>query len=99
MTRLLDEGLKVDAVFAHNDNMILGLIDAYETAGIGLPPVLVGFDGIETAIRYIKKGKLSATVAQRPDIMGKLAVESAAMFFRGVHLSSEIPVDLKLIEE
>lgn len=99
VTRLLDEGLKVDAVFAHNDNMILGLIDAYETAGIGLPPVLVGFDGIETAIRYIKKGKLSATVAQRPDIMGKLAVESAAMFFRGVHLSSEIPVDLKLIEE
>ncbi len=99
VTRLLDEGLKVDGVFAHNDNMILGLIDAYETAGIGLPRVLVGFDGIENAIKYIKKGKLSATVAQRPDIMGKLAVESAAMFFRGVKLSNEIPVELKLIKE
>jgi len=99
VTRLLGEGLKVDGVFAHNDNMILGLIDAYEGAGVQLPPVLVGFDGIDTAIKYIKIGKLSATVAQRPDIMGKRAVESAAMFFRGVNLPREIPVDLTLIED
>lgn len=98
VTRLLEEGLKVDGVFAHNDNMILGLIDAYDVAGVKLPPVLVGFDGIETAKGYIKKGTLSATVAQRPDLMGKLAVESAALFFRGVTLASEIPVGLELIE-
>ena len=61
---LLKGGLRVDAVFAHNDAMILGAIDAFEAAQKPLPAVLVGFDAIPDALAAIREKKLTATVAQ-----------------------------------
>lgn len=95
----LARGKKFDGAFAHNDNMILGLIDAFETVGVALPKVIVGFDGVAAAVRSIREGKLTATVAQRPDQMGILAVSTAASYFRGESVPQEIFVDLKLIKD
>ncbi len=87
---------KIDGVFAHNDEMVLGAIAAAEAAGRkGI--IFVGFDAIPDAIAAIKAGKLAATVAQQPKVMGELGVEKAVEYLNGKKLPKFIPVPLKLI--
>ena len=98
MLRLLQTGVQFDAVFAHNDNMILGVLDAMESVKFVGSRVLIGFDAIREAVRAVHQGKLTATIAQRPEIMGYLTVQSAARLLRGEQIPPEIPVELELIE-
>ena len=99
MLRLLQTGVHFDAVFAHNDNMILGVLDAMELANYSPSRILVGFDAIREAVRAVQQGKLTATIAQRPQIMGGLAVQNAVRLLRGEQIPPEIPVELELIEK
>ncbi len=96
---LMQRGLAFDGIFAHNDNMILGAAEALETHGRPSRIVLVGFDGIQAAIEALRRGRIDATIAQKPERMGTLAVSSIANVWRGEKLSSPIRVDLKVIEK
>ena len=98
MKALLDQRLDFDGVFAHNDSMILGALEALEARDRSVRPVLVGFDGIPEAVQAVRSGRLSATIAQQPARMGELALESAALFFRGKTPAANIAVRLELIE-
>lgn len=98
MQRLLQRGVQFDAVFAHNDNMILGVLDQLEKAGYPNSPVLIGFDAIDEAVKAVQQGRLTATVAQRPETMGRLAVRNAVSFLRGEGIQPKILVDLEVIE-
>ena len=51
---------KIEVVFANNDDMALGAIDALEAAGKPLPPI-VGVNAVPDAIAAIMAGKLLAT--------------------------------------
>lgn len=87
---------QIDGVFAHNDEMVLGAIQAAESAkrtGI----VFVGFDAIDDAVKAVKDGKLAATVAQQPALMGQLAVETAVKYLNGQQVEQYIPVALSLV--
>ena len=87
---------KIDGVFAHNDEMVLGAIQAAEAAGrTGI--IFVGFDAIDDAVKAVKEGKLAATVAQQPAEMGRLAVEMAVKYLRGEKVEKFIPVPLSLV--
>ena len=88
---------QIDAVFAQNDEMILGAIDAAKEAGRADRIVFVGFDAIDDAITALENGELSATIAQQPKEMGRLGVESAMEYLGGEDVSSFIAVDLALI--
>ena len=99
MLRLLQTGVNFDAVFAHNDNMILGALEAMESAKYTRPRVMIGFDAIREAVRAVEQGKLTATIAQQPESMGHSAVQSAARILRGEQLDPEISVELELIEK
>ncbi|CAN2040844.1 ribose transport system substrate-binding protein [Candidatus Magnetomoraceae bacterium gMMP-15] len=96
--RLLKQGLSFDAVFAHNDNMILGAIEAFEKSAKKKSFVSVGFDAIPKALQALSQKRLTATIAQKPESMGWLAVKNAVSTFRGKNLPSVILVDLKLIK-
>ncbi len=98
MRHLLQEYPKIDGVFAHNDNMILGTLDALGASIAGTAPVLVGFDGIREAQRALREGRLTATIVQKPEKMGALAVESLARLYRGEKLAPRILVDLEVAE-
>lgn len=52
---------------------------------------IVGFDGVAEAVKQIWAGKFSATVAQRPDVMGNKAVEILAQLMRGEKKPSDFP--------
>ena len=96
--RVLKSDQKIDGIFAHNDNMILGAIDAYAELGIALPTVMIGFDAIPEALRSVRQHKLTATVAQQPETMGKLAINTAARFFRGEKINPRVLVGLSLVK-
>ncbi|WP_428909597.1 ribose ABC transporter substrate-binding protein RbsB [Niallia sp. Krafla_26] len=84
----------VQAVFAHNDEMALGAIEAIKAAGQDV--VVVGFDGTEDAIKSVELGQLTATVAQQPALMGEEAVKAAEQILNGEKLEEIIKVPLEL---
>ena len=86
----------IDGVFAHNDEMILGAIEAAEAAGAeGI--TFVGFDAVDDAVAAVEEGTLAATVAQQPALIGELGVETAVRYLNGEDVSDSIPVDLQLV--
>lgn len=88
----------IAGVFAHNDEMVLGAIQAAEAANrTGI--VFVGFDAIDDAVQAVKDGKLAATVAQQPAEIGRLAVETALKSLNGEKVEASIPVPLTLVTQ
>ncbi|MFY9941071.1 MAG: substrate-binding domain-containing protein, partial [Desulfobacterales bacterium] len=92
------QGLLFEGVFAHNDEMILGALEALPADGSPGHPVLVGFDASPEAVQAVRDGRLSATIAQQPARMGELALEAAASYFRGETPAAEITVALEVLE-
>jgi ribose transport system substrate-binding protein len=73
----------IDALFACNDMMALGALEAIEAAGrIGRIRV-IGFDAVDDARKAIAAGTMEASVAQYPGEMGRIAIESAVKLIRG----------------
>lgn len=52
-----------DAVFAHNDDMMMGALQAMKDAGIDLDDVVtISYDGVPDALRAIQDGEHDATI-------------------------------------
>ncbi|MEH0875888.1 ribose ABC transporter substrate-binding protein RbsB [Pectobacterium cacticida] len=96
MQNLLTAHPDVQAVFAQNDEMALGALRALQTAG-KTDVLVVGFDGTQDGVKAVESGKLAATVAQRPDQIGVIGIETAAKVLKGEKTQAIIPVDLKLV--
>ena len=94
-TNMLQANPDVVAIFAHNDEMALGAIQAAKSAGKQI--FIVGFDGTEDAQKAVQDGTMAATIAQQPELMGKLAVETAAKVVKGEKVEAKIPAELKLV--
>ena len=58
---------------------------------------IVGFDGTADADKAVKDGTLAATIAQQPDQMGKIAIDTAQKVIKGEAVEAKIPVDLKVV--
>lgn len=95
MENLLQANPDVQAVFAHNDEMALGAIEAIRSSGKNIP--VIGFDGNEDALKSIQAGQLTATVAQQPELIGQLAVQAAHDVLQGKTVEKSIPAPLKLV--
>lgn len=97
MENMLQANPNIKAVFAQNDEMALGAIEAIKAAGLSGAIQVVGFDGTEDGINSVKAGVLSATVAQQPEEMGRLALQAAFDHFAGITIDEYIPSPLELI--
>ncbi|CAM4504797.1 MAG: ribose ABC transporter substrate-binding protein RbsB [Paenibacillus macerans] len=95
MENLLQANPNIQAVFAQNDEMALGAVEAVASSGKNI--VVIGFDGSADALRAIKEGKLSATIAQQFDLIGQKAVQTAADILRGKPVEKYVPVAIKLV--
>lgn len=94
---LLASKAEVQAIFAQNDEMALGALRAVNTANKKV--LIVGFDGTDDGVKAVKSGKLAATIAQQPDVIGSLGVATADKILKGEKVDAKIPVDLKVISE
>lgn len=96
MENILQSNNDIQAVFAHNDEMALGALQAIDAAGKkGI--VVVGFDATADAVSAVNAGTMSATVAQKPDLIGQQAIETAVKVAKGEQVPSAIPVELELV--
>ena len=92
MENMLQADGDIKAVFAANDEMALGAVEAMSGAGKNV--LVVGFDATDDAIAAVKAGRMAATVAQQPELIGSTAVENAVNLINGVSIPSSIPVEV-----
>jgi ribose transport system substrate-binding protein len=97
MENILQAQPEIDGIFCHNDEMALGALRAVEAAGRLSAIKIVGFDATDDAVKSVKDGKLVATVAQKPRVMGSMAVDTAKQVLDGVKVDEFIPVPLELV--
>ena len=92
-------GNKIDAVFAHNDEMGLGAVKALENAQLSDKVIVVSIDAISDAVQAVKKGRLDATVFQNARVQGGKAIETAVKIARKEPYEKETMVPFKLITQ
>lgn len=93
MENILQANPDVQGVFAHNDEMALGAVEAVGSKEV----VIVGFDATDDAVKAVQDGKMAATVAQKPALMGQTAVQTAVSLLSGQEVDGVIPVEVELI--
>lgn len=96
MENILQSKGDIDAVFAQNDEMALGAQKALEDQGLN-DVLVVGFDATDDAVDAVKNGKMAATVAQQPLLIGETAVDAIDKVLKGEKIDKFIPVELKLV--
>jgi D-allose transport system substrate-binding protein len=70
------------AIFCANDDMALGAVEAARSAGKD-KLIVIGVDGNTNAVKSIKAGRLNASVAQLPYLVGMQAVEDVKKVLAG----------------
>lgn len=83
MENILQSQSKIDAVYAANDDMALGVIQAMKAANRLEGTIIVGTDGIDDAREAIRRGEMRATIATPPYRQGYIAVQVAVAIARG----------------
>ena len=92
-TNLLQAHPNVKAIFAENDEMALGAIEALGDKA-GKDVIVVGFDGVEDALKAIKEGTMYASIAQQPADMAAQAVVEASKLLKGEAATKEMQGDV-----
>lgn len=94
---ILQANPNLEAVFACNDMMALGAIEAISAAGKTGEIIVVGFDAITDSRKAILEGTMTGSIAQYPKEMGRAAVEYAVKAIQGESVPKEIPIKIELI--
>lgn len=95
MENMLQANPDIQAVFAANDEMALGAMEAI--SGAGKKVMVMGFDATDDAIASIKAGQMAGTIAQQPALIGSTAVEYAMKLIAGESIPNSVPVEVTLI--
>jgi ribose transport system substrate-binding protein len=96
MENILQRDHDIQGVFAQNDEMALGAATAVNEAGLkGV--AIVGFDATPDGVAAVKSGELTATVQQRPRLIGKEGVDAAKRLLAGESVPASIAVPVTLI--
>lgn len=85
------------ALFASNDNMAMGAIEALKSAKVLDKVMVVGFDGNPEAAEAILRGEMAVSVAQRPSNMGSIGVESLMKMVKGEALPPVVDTGAELV--
>ena len=88
MTKYLIDHPSFDAIFAENDAMALGAIEALNAEKRFPWPLIIGYDGVPEALRAIREGQMEATIAQDPVALGETAMEIIGGIIEGKKVSA-----------
>lgn len=95
MENILQSEPELKGVFAHNDEMALGALQAIAASKKDIK--VVGFDATDDAVNEVKTGKMTATVAQKPELMGETAILTAIKLIAGEEVEKSLPVEVELV--
>jgi ABC-type sugar transport system substrate-binding protein len=91
-------GDQINGVYANDDTMARGFIDAWKEARPDQPvPPLVGIGGQRDAFASIAAGEMTATIIQSPAVDGRLAIDTMARVLDGETVEKRIPMDLTVV--
>lgn len=96
LTRFGDD---IDGVYANDDTMALGFIDAWKESGRSLDalPPIVGINGQVQAFDLIRAEQYYATIVQSPAEDGKLAAETIIKLIEGGTVDKRLPIPLTVV--
>ena len=88
---LKKHGHDIDVVYAHNDDMALGAIQAIEEAGLkpGKDILVVSIDGVKEALQAVIDGKINCSVECNPEF-GPRAFDTVAKLVAGQAVPKKI---------
>ncbi len=95
-TNILQIHSDIKGIYAANDTMALGMIEAMGGASVEAGIIVIGTDAVPEAIEAVRNEKLHATIAQFPYEMGYNGLALAVRALEGQELPDEIqaPIDL-----
>src|SRR5262249_13191650 len=96
-TDMLQAHPDINALFAANDMMALGAMQAIKAAGRSGQVVVACYDNIDTAQQALREGTMAATVDQHPERIGAEGVRAAARLLKSESIPAEIPIQVELI--
>jgi ribose transport system substrate-binding protein len=93
-------GKQITAVYAHNDEMALGAIQALKAAGLtpGKDVIVVSVDGQRAALESINRGELGATVESNPRF-GPVAFDTIEKIRRGETVPTKILINDRFFDK
>ena len=97
MENLLTTYPDVRAVFATNDQMALGAVEAIAARNLTGKVVVVGVDATAEAVHAIEAGRLAADVAMHPEALGGKSVEAAIRAAKGEPVEKKISTGETLV--
>lgn len=94
------EGRQINALYAHNDDMALGAIQAIEEAGLkpGRDILIVSIDGVRGAFEAMIAGKLNCTVECNP-LIGPLLFDAVEALAAGKPVPRRIVTPERVFEQ
>jgi ribose transport system substrate-binding protein len=97
MENILQANDHIDGLYAANDEMLLGALEAIEAAGRLDEITMIGCDAIDDTIEAIKAGKVEATIAEPPFFLGKAILKTAYDYLEGKSVEKYVILDNKLV--
>ena len=91
---LLNQGGEIDALYAHNDDMALGAIEALKELGIqpGIDVKIMSIDGTADALDALRDGKMNCVVECNP-LLGPQLMKAVTDLMQGNELPLRIITD------
>lgn len=97
-TNWVTAGRPIDVIFANNDEMAIGAIQALKAAGMSMDDVIVvGIDATQDALAAMAAGDLDVTVFQNAKGQSASAVDAAVALARGKSVDREVWVPFELV--
>jgi len=100
MEAFLKSGEKIDALYAHNDDMAIGAIQAIEETGKkpGVDIIIVSIDAVRGAFQAMVEGKLNCTVECNP-LLGPPIFDAIEAIRAGKTVPKKISLKEQLFEQ
>lgn len=97
MESILQANPQIDGVYAANDEMAMGALEAIKAANRVDKIKMIGCDAIDPSLDAIRKGQLAATIAEPPFFLGKAALETALKIIKGEQVEKSVILPSNLV--
>ncbi|MCY9665809.1 sugar ABC transporter substrate-binding protein [Paenibacillus alginolyticus] len=97
MQNILTAHPDIKLVYAVADQIAFGALEAIKQANLEGKIQVIGFDGSKEAKQLIKDGKLLGDVAQYPEDMSRVALETVQKILKGGQVEKSMPTKVELL--
>jgi ribose transport system substrate-binding protein len=88
---------EADGIFCSYEQSTLGMLLALRNLNLAGKVKFIGFDTPASAVDALKKGEISALMAQDPTQMGYRCVKTVVDYIRGKKVDAKVDIDVRVI--